>query len=190
MAHSKGHNISHPWMTAQAKRAVSKHVTPRTAQRLLKPHNGVFSGEIIRIDKTLRQIGDDRMYEHRRSVKDPQTHSRMARTLSRELEFYAELCRNSARMPVQTTWRPWFYDHRDADEQASLLMCFAIILTRRAEQLSTPVRPASVRTCQLNLIVEQGAAAALDGETHVVRASVSAYAALLIDLERLEWHGR
>ncbi|KAK3253738.1 hypothetical protein CYMTET_37073 [Cymbomonas tetramitiformis] len=188
MACAKGHNGSHPWMTPRAKRAVHKHISPRTAQRLLDPRTGDLSGEMLRMSRTLRHLEDGRMYESRRGIGDPRTHTRMSRSLSRELEFYAELCKDRA-LCVRLAGRPCFLDHWDADERAALLVCFALNLTRRSEQLSSSaLRPASVETHKLSEILEQGGAAALDGETHVVRASVFAYADGLLALGRPEWY--
>lgn len=188
MARAMGHNNSHPWMTSRAKRAVHRHISPRTARRLLDPRTGDLSGEILRMSRTLQRLGDEKLYESRRSIGDPRAHARMTRTLSRELEFYAELCEDRAQR-ARTAGRPCFLDHWDADERAALLMCFALILARRSEQLSSPVRPASLERCKLGDLLQLGAAAALDGETHVVRASVFAYADRLIALGRPEWYG-
>ncbi|KAK3242584.1 hypothetical protein CYMTET_47743 [Cymbomonas tetramitiformis] len=171
---------SHPWMTHRAKIAMYKNMTPRTARRVLDPLHGDLSGEIIRMAQILKRADDTKMYDHRPTIRDPRNSERMTRSLSRELEFYAEMCAERV-MRHDLKGRPCFIDHMNVDERAGLLLCFASVIAKRADQLSSPVCVTNDERQQLRNLLKDGNAAALDGEIHVVRASVFAYS------ERITW---
>ncbi|KAK3248115.1 hypothetical protein CYMTET_42409 [Cymbomonas tetramitiformis] len=114
------------------------------------------------------------MYDYRPTIRDPRNSERMTRSLSRELEFYAEMCAERV-MRHDLKGSPCFIDHMNVDERAGLLLCFAFVIAKRADQLSSPVCVTNDERQQLRNLLKDGNAAALDGEIHVVRASVFAY---------------
>ncbi|KAK3234626.1 hypothetical protein CYMTET_55176 [Cymbomonas tetramitiformis] len=175
--------VQHPWLTERTRRRVHKCVTPDVGKRLLNSQSGQLKEELVTVGLSLHIHGDANIYAHRMSVRSSQRKLNMSRALSEMLEKQIELC--NCESPAHTKLeeaRMWDFcmqqisDEYATYEYAGLLLCCAHVVAQGAVRKSTRDSGAFPRKRnRLAEIFEDGSAAAVDAEFHVVRACVFTY---------------
>ncbi|KAK3272688.1 hypothetical protein CYMTET_19026 [Cymbomonas tetramitiformis] len=165
---------AHPWVSSQAATALRNRITPRAAGRMIDPRCGHLSAELMRVARDLRDVEDRYTCGARQHPDRAYSSDMMRQTLSCELIFYLEL-QTDGLGERSLTGRPCFLGHSDPYVRAALTICFLYVISLRAAQHSGPVPARDPDMGQLCDLLRIGNYAALDRETHVVRACLLRY---------------